>query len=560
MEQASIVRDAAWKRIRADIIARDKFKCLECGISVRSAEADVHHLLPRSIGGSDEPSNLITLCDGCHAARHPKLAGELARRAVERWAVRLALWLDRREILAPESRDFGPGLRLFGLDRFRDGQLPVVQAALTGQSILVVSPTGFGKTLCFQLPAVLRRNVSLVVSPLKALMSEQVSSLLRRKIPSSYINSDLDLDEKRLRYRQLVSGQFKLLYAAPERFFVKNSDEQRLLRSVRPAFLVIDEAHCVDQWGRDFRPEYGRLREVREALGSPPVLAFTATAGQEMQKRILASLGIPDARVFVRDVDRPNIALLRWDAAIDQRSAVIASLCKLPIKGGGKVMIFVPTRKIGEALQSFLEEHRLPTPFYHSQFGKAWDREQLQKRFSGESQPVVDRIICTSAFGMGLDIANVRMVIHWQHPSSVEDYLQEFGRAGRDGKASIAVLLHDRKSPRRDLSLLKYMADRAAESAQLESEMSAAALKQKTTQIEQMAKLTVGEGCFRSSLAGYFTGPKRVARRSFSAWLLEFVFSDRARVQQKVACCDACHQRRIVRHGRLAFARRVLGL
>ena len=123
-----------------------------------------------------------------------------------------------------------------------------------------------------------------------------------------------------------------------------------------PAFLVIDEAHCVDQWGRDFRPEYGRLKEVREALGSPPVLAFTATAGVEMQQRILASLGVNDARVFVRDVDRPNISLLRWTARTAQRPRIIAELCQLPLPNGGKVMIFVPTRKIGEALQTYLRD------------------------------------------------------------------------------------------------------------------------------------------------------------------------------------------------------------
>ena len=273
-------------------------------------------------------------------------------------------------------------------------------------------------------------------------MGEQVSALLRLKIPSTFINSDLDGDEKRLRYRLLAKTSFKLLYAAPERFFVQNESELQVLRSIRPAFLVIDEAHCIDQWGRDFRPEYGRLREVREALGSPPVLAFTATAGVEMQQRILASLGVSDARVFVRDVDRPNISLLRWKASPAERPQIIAQLCQLPLPNGGKVMIFVPTRKIGEALQKYLRDQGLETPFYHSRLASAWEREQLVKRFVGESRPSVDRIICTSAFGMGLDVSNVRMVIHWQHPSSVEDYLQEFGRAGRDGRPSVAVLLH----------------------------------------------------------------------------------------------------------------------
>src|SRR5215510_11785147 len=205
-----------WVNIREAVLRRDKHKCVECGTLCGNIDADVHHLLPRSAGGADEPSNLVTLCDGCHAAHHPKLAGRLARRVMEKWAVRLALWLDRHHTISDASRYFGPALRLFGLKRFRDGQLPVVEAALCGQSVLVVSPTGFGKTLCFQLPAVLRPGVSVVVSPLKALMGEQVSALLRSKIPSTFINSDLDSVEKRIRYELLANKCFKLLYAAPE--------------------------------------------------------------------------------------------------------------------------------------------------------------------------------------------------------------------------------------------------------------------------------------------------------------------------------------------------------
>ena len=154
---------------------------------------------------------------------------------MERWAVRLALWLDRQGTISDASRNFGTALRLFGKERFRDGQLPVVEAALSGRSVLVVSPTGFGKSLCFQLPAVLRQGVSVVVSPLKALMAEQVSALLRLKIPSTFINSDLDGEEKQLRYRLLTRTSFKFLYAAPERFFVQNESELQVLRAVRPA-------------------------------------------------------------------------------------------------------------------------------------------------------------------------------------------------------------------------------------------------------------------------------------------------------------------------------------
>jgi superfamily II DNA helicase RecQ len=221
-------------------------------------------------------------------------------------------------------------------------------------------------------------------------------------------------------------------------------------------------------------------------------------------------------------------------------------------------MIFVPTRKIGMALQKYLSEHGLETPFYHSQLDKSWDREQLLKRFVGDSRPEVDRIICTSAFGMGLDVPSVRMVIHWQHPSSIEDYLQEFGRAGRDGKASVAVLLYDRNNAQRDIGLLWYMANRAVESAQLPTAAALAASSYKTAQIDGMARLTTSSGCFRASLVGYFTGPKRAARKSFSTWLLELLFADRGVPQQKVICCDACQQRLIVRQGYLAFVKKVL--
>lgn len=549
---------ADWDSIREIVLQRDNYMCVECRILSDAAELDVHHLVPRAAEGTDDPSNLITLCDGCHAARHPKLAGRLARRVMEKWAVKIALWLDRHGAISNASRNFGAALRVFGLQRFRDGQLPVIEAALCGQSVLVVSPTGFGKTLCFQLPAILRPGISVVVSPLKALMGEQVSALLRRKIPSTFINSDLDSVEKELRYKLLVSKSLKLLYAAPERFFVRNKNELQTLRSIKPSFLVIDEAHCVDQWGRDFRPEYGRLNEVREALGSPPVLAFTATAGEEMQKRILASLGLNDARIFVRGVDRPNISLLRWAVSSEQRLEAIAQLCCIDIPGKGKVMIFVPTRKIGETLKTYLREQGLETPFYHSKLASAWEREQLVKRFVGDSRPSVDRIICTNAFGMGLDVPNVRLVIHWQHPSSVEDYFQEFGRAGRDGKPAVAILLHTPRQEGNDTGLLNYMAKKTLDAAQLDAADRGAALAHKRHQIEAMDRLVGEEGCFRQTLIGYFEGSNRNYRRGFSTWLLEWVFSEPATHGKKVACCDFCCKRTITSLGEVGYVQRVL--
>ena len=221
-------------------------------------------------------------------------------------------------------------------------------------------------------------------------------------------------------------------------------------------------------------------------------------------------------------------------------------------------MIFVPTRKIGEALQKYLRDQGLETPFYHSRFASGWEREQLVKKFIGESQPVVDRIICTSAFGMGLDVSNVRMVIHWQHPSSVEDYLQELGRAGRDGQPSVAVLLHTRRGRSDDINLLHFMAKKAVESARLDLSTQTEALAHKVQQIEVIARLVDQDGCFRRPLVGYFVGSKKAPRRSLSTWLLGWVFADRGLARKKAACCDACCRPMIRQRGHLGYVESVL--
>lgn len=547
-----------WQGIRLQVLERDNYRCVSCATELKSSEADVHHLLPRSMGGTDELSNLVTLCDGCHAAHHPNLAGGLARRVIEKWAVRLARWLDTDGQVSEGVGNFGPALRLFGLDRFRQGQLPIVLAALSGKSVLVVSPTGSGKTLCFQLPAVLRRGLTMVVSPLKTLMSEQVSDLLAKKIPATFVNSDLSAEEKQTRFSLLGRGAIKLLYLAPERFFVRNEDERARLKQTKPSFIVVDEAHCVDQWGRDFRREYGRLKEVREKLGSPPVLAFTATAGREMQQRILASLGIEDAEVFVRDVDRPNIALLRQKCAPEKRPEEIANLLRLPQLRNQKAMVFVPSTKVGEELQSALGKLGLEVPLYHSRLGNAWERQELVKRFLGQSKPAVDQIICTNAFGMGLDVPNVRLVIHYQQSASVEDQLQEFGRAGRDGKPSVAVMFHNGSSIGRDISRLRFMAEKTVESAQVAAFDRQRMLEQRYHQIDQVADLMKTKSCMRAAISEYFQGPKTTRRPSLSVRILDWVFGTKSKPQRLRACCDHCDKAEIRRRGETGYVARVI--
>lgn len=545
-----------WDDIRRQVLQRDGYRCTGCGSDLKEDGAHVHHVLPRGSGGTDEPANLVSLCQLCHAAVHPHLGASLARRLIEKAALRLARWLDTEGQLALATQNLGPALRLFGLTAFRRGQLEIVETALQGRSLLLISPTGSGKSLTFQVPAVLTPGLCVVISPLKALMSDQVSGLLRRRIPATFVNSDLSSEEKRLRTEMLGRSAFKFLYVAPERFFGAGEEERAKLRRLRPAYLVVDEAHCVDRWGRDFRPEYGRLAEIRQQLGNPPVLALTATAGRATQARILESLGVRDTPVFVHGVDRPNIALLRMSVPAKRRPAAVASLLLLAERLGAKTMIFVPTVKVGRELADALASEGLPTPFFHGQL-RANEKENLLQRFGGHLEPKLSRIICTNAFGMGVDIPDVRMVIHWQHPASAEDYLQEFGRAGRDGKRAVAILLRDPKPDGPSIGLLDFMADRAAEQAP-ESDRGRL-IGWRRGLARDMQALAFSKSCFRDGLLGYFGEARTRPRQSLALRIVSWLFSDQAKRVERGLCCDACDGRSAPRGNPARFVCDALG-
>ncbi len=541
--QSVDVNTAHWRSVRAVVLARDARRCQECGDLCAHGEADVHHLVPRATGGLDEPANLITLCDGCHAARHPNLQGSLARRMIERWGLRLAKLLDRENELAGVDETLGAALRLLGVSRFRDAQLEVVLAALRGESLLLVSATGSGKSLCFQVPILLTPGCGFVISPLKTLMSQQVVDLQRKKIPGTFINGDLGPAEKKIRYELLRDDAIKFFFCTPERFdstMVREAEVEEITRA-RPNYLVVDEAHCIDRWGRDFRPNYGRLSDVRSALGDPPILAFTATAGVESQRRILHSLGISDARVVVTGVDRPNIALARLpDVKREMRLFLIHEL--LQSMPAGRAMLFVPTVKIGSELQRGLHSLGLDVPFFHSKCGTAAERDTLLGRFTGRLEPSLHAVICTNAFGMGLDLPNVRLVVHWQHPASVEDYLQEFGRAGRDGAPAVAVLFTDTN----DAGLLEYMADLTVENADLDSAAKSMARRAKYDSIQQMKDRAIDrDGCFRLAIVRYFGEDQRLRRKSLAVRIVDWLFSRSSRLARASGCCDRCDHVRV---------------
>lgn len=551
----SAEEEQAWQRVRQIVLERDGWTCRECDEKAPRSELDVHHLIPRSAGGEDVASNCVTLCDGCHAGRHLNQQVSLARRTIERWAIALARFIDRGRELPEETRALDAGLRLFGVSRFREKQLDAVLGALRGESLLVIAPTGGGKSLCFQLAAILKgRPTTFVLSPLKTLMVDQTSSLHKRKLPATFINGDIRGEEKRQRYELLARDALALIYMAPERFGppVKPKEIEWLLQR-QPSFLVVDEAHLIDRWGEDFRTEYSRIGELRHKLGNPPIIACTATAGVETQQRILDSLGIPDARVLVSGVDRPNIAFVRLEEWSDQRRAQIVAA--LLAKVSGRAMIFIPTRKVGREAQAALQSVGWDVPLFHGELDRL-ERDHLQGRFSAQIDPPLRALITTSAFSMGVDIPDVRLVVHWQHPASAEEYLQEFGRAGRDGKRALALVF---TRGEKDVGLLKWMARKSAEEVvgqgRRTAEEAQRTLEGRTRRIDEMNSLVRrADRCFRAELLEVLQGPRRRRRRSVAHWLLDFVFSGHPHIEHKGACCDHCQPELVKRIRTGAYA------
>ena len=336
-------------------------------------------------------------------------------------------------------------LENYGYGEFRPLQEEAVQAALDGRDVLVVMPTGAGKSLCFQLPAALSEGVTLVVSPLIALMRDQVDALNRRpafaEIGCACLTSLQSSDEQYDILNKLRAGRLRLLYVAPERF--RSGAFLDALKSVKIARFVVDEAHCISEWGHDFRPDYLSLREVVETLGSPPLLAATATATKRVQQSVVANLGMRDPLVIVGGFNRPNLHLSvhRCKSENERETRLERALPKLSALGGSG-LIYVATRKQCEEIFELADAALAPlgerAGIYHAGLD-ADVRNQMQRDWlEGERQVLV----ATNAFGMGIDKPDVRFVVHCACPDSLESYYQEAGRAGRDGHKSRCVILY----------------------------------------------------------------------------------------------------------------------
>ncbi|MEE9391207.1 MAG: ATP-dependent DNA helicase RecQ [Planctomycetota bacterium] len=333
-------------------------------------------------------------------------------------------------------------LSTFGHDLLRAGQQRALAPILDGQDTIVVMPTGSGKSLCFQLPAMIDEGLTLVISPLISLMKDQVDGLRALGVAARAWNSQLSREESSQVWNELLSGELKFLYLAPER--LGSSSFLNAIENLTIRYVAIDEAHCVSQWGHDFRPDYLKIASFLDHIGRPQTLALTATATPNVREDIARQLKLREPAVIVTGFDRPNLSFAVTKCRSNsERSAQLSRELKAAPPNGATI-IYVGSRKNAESVSKDLNEQGMICGCYHAGLPTA-DREREQDRFMSGA---IDLIVATNAFGMGIDRPDVRLVVHWDLPGSLEAYYQEAGRAGRDGEESRAVILFSEASLR----------------------------------------------------------------------------------------------------------------
>lgn len=368
----------------------------------------------------------------------------------------------------------------FGYDSFRPQQEKIITSILNKRDTLVLMPTGGGKSICFQIPALALEGTAIVISPLISLMKDQVESLKSNEIEAVFINSSLDHHEEAEILKRCLAHKIKLLYLSPEKALTLTD---HLFRNLQVSLIAIDEAHCISQWGHDFRPEYTQLRVLRKILPGVPIVALTATADKITRKDIVNQLELIDPEIFISSFDRPNFHLsVRRQIKTRDKDLEILNLIREHTDQCG--IIYCLSRKATETVCNFLQTHGIPSAYYHAGMDSV-ERNRVQEDF------IFDRtqVICaTIAFGMGIDKSNVRWIIHYNLPKNMEGYYQEIGRAGRDGAPAKAILYYD-------VSDLMKLTRFAQESGQMELNV------EKLKRMQQFAESRV---CRRKILLSYF--------------------------------------------------------
>ena len=380
----------------------------------------------------------------------------------------------------------------FGFSEFRAGQQTLIDAVLSGRDALGIMPTGGGKSLCYELPALLLPGITLVVSPLISLMKDQVMALRNAGIPAGCINSSMRLDELRETYRDAHYGAYKLLYVAPERLLTDGFCA--LAQELEIPLVAVDEAHCISQWGQDFRPSYLKIVEFLQRLPHrPAVAAFTATATAQVRADIIRILQLHEPETVVTGFDRPN---LRFEVLRpkDKRAVLLQLLAERRDKSG---IVYCATRKTVEQVCGLLQEAGFAATRYHAGLD-ADERRENQEAFICDRSPIM---AATNAFGMGIDKSNVSYVIHYNMPKDLESYYQEAGRAGRDGEPARCTLLYSGT----DVRTIRFFIDKEMEADNgLPADVKAEAARKAEERLKYMTFYSTTPRCLRSFLLNYF--------------------------------------------------------
>ena len=380
--------------------------------------------------------------------------------------------------------------QIFGYDTFREGQETLVDSTLSGRDVLGIMPTGAGKSLCFQVPALLFPGITIVVSPLISLMKDQVSALNAAGVHAAYINSSLTEGQYRKAMELARQGRYKIIYVAPERLMTESF--LSLIQAVEISMVAVDEAHCISQWGQDFRPSYLKIVDFISQLPRRPVIgAYTATATKAVREDILCILGLQNPKVMVTGYDRKNL-YFAVEKPKDKMNALLEYLRKNPEKSG---IIYCNTRKTVEEVQEALLGAGYPAVRYHAGLSDR-EKKENQEEFIYDRKPIM---VATNAFGMGIDKSNVRFVIHYNMPKDIESYYQEAGRAGRDGEPGECILYYKAQDVKMNEFLIQQQGNE-----ELDFEEQALIRERNMERLRKMTFYCFTNECLREYILRYF--------------------------------------------------------